>query len=64
MQQASLNLNLNPSIKKTCKQEFLRDMEQVVPWAVLVERSAPCYPEGKNGRPPFSLECMLRVHFM
>ena len=62
MQQASLNLNL--SIKKTRKREFLRDMEQVVPWAALVERIRPYYPEGKNGRPPFSLESMLRVHFM
>ena len=62
MQQASLNLNL--SLKKTRKREFLQDMEQVVPWAALVERIAPYYPEGKNGRPPFSLETMLRVHFM
>ena len=25
---------------------------------------APYYPEGRNGRPPFALETMLRVHFM
>ena len=25
---------------------------------------APYYPEGKNGRPPFALVTMLRVHFM
>lgn len=62
MQQTSLNLNL--SIKKTRKREFLQDMEQVVPWAALVERIAPYYPEGRSGRPPFSLETMLRVHFM
>lgn len=62
MQQTSLNLNL--SIKKTRKREFLQEMEQVVPWAALVERIAPYYPEGRSGRPPFSLETMLRVHFM
>lgn len=62
MQQTSLNLNL--SLKKTRKQVFLEEMEQVVPWAALVERIAPYYPEGKNGRPPFSLQTMLRVHFM
>ena len=39
-------------------------MEEVVPWAALVELIAPYYPEGKTGRPPFSLETMLRVHFM
>jgi len=35
MKQASLKLNLN--VKKTRKQVFLEQMEQVVPWAVLVE---------------------------
>lgn len=62
MKQASLNLNL--SLKRTRKQVFLKEMEQVVPWAALVQRIAPYYPEGRNGRPPFSLETMLRVHFM
>jgi IS5 family transposase len=62
MKQTSLKLNLNA--KKTRKQVFLEQMEKVVPWAALVERIAPYYPEGKTGRPPFSLQTMLRVHFM
>lgn len=62
MKQATLNLNLN--IKKTRKQVFLEQMELVVPWADLVELIAPYYPEGKTGRPPFSLQTMLRTHFM
>lgn len=62
MKQAALNLNL--SVKKTRKQVFLEQMEQVVPWDALVELIAPYYPEGKTGRPPFSLCTMLRVHFM
>jgi IS5 family transposase len=62
MKQTSLKLNLN--VKKTRKQIFLEQMEKVVPWAALVERIAPYYPEGKTGRPPFSLQTMLRVHFM
>ena len=62
MKQTSLDLNL--SIKRTRKQEFLAQMERVVPWAALVELIAPYYPEGKNGRPPFALETMLRIHFM
>ncbi len=36
----------------------------MVPWAALVELIAPYYPEGKNGRPPFALETMLRIHCM
>jgi IS5 family transposase len=39
-------------------------MEKVVPWAALVELIAPCYPEGRTGRRPFSLATMLRIHFM
>src|ERR1035437_6904824 len=62
MKQANLNLNLK--LKKTRKQEFLEQMEQVVPWADLVALIAPYYPEGKNGRPPFALQTMLRTHFM
>ena len=62
MKQASLPLDL--SAKRTRKQVFLDQMDQVVPWAALVELIAPYYPEGKTGRPPFSLVTMLRVHFM
>ena len=62
MKQSTLNLNL--SVKKTRKQVFLAQMEEVVPWAALVELIAPYYPEGRTGRPPFSLLTMLRIHFM
>ena len=62
MKQAALNLDL--SVKKTRKQVFLEQMGQVVPWAALGELIAPFYPEGRNGRPPFSLATMLRIHFM
>ena len=62
MKQSSLDLSL--STRRTRKQEFLSQMERVVPWAVLVDLIAPYYPEGKNGRPPFALQTMLRIHFM
>jgi IS5 family transposase len=62
MKQTDLGLNL--TTKRTRKGEFLAQMERVVPWADLVDLIAPYYPEGKNGRPPFALETMLRVHFM
>jgi transposase, IS5 family len=62
MRQASLGLNLD--IKKTRKRQFLEQMDQVVPWAALVELIAPYYPEGRTGRPPFGLQTMLRTHFM
>ena len=62
MKQAALDLNL--SLKRTRKREFLEQMERVVPWAVLVALIAPYYPEGRTGRPPFPLETMLRTHFL
>jgi len=62
MKQTTLNLDL--SLKRTRKREFLEQMEHVVPWAALVKLIAPHYPQGTNGRPPFPLETMLRIHFM
>jgi len=62
IKQTSLDLNL--SARSTRKQEFLAQMERVVPGAARVERIAPYYPEGKNGGPPFALETMLRVHLL
>ena len=62
MKQAFFDMIL--STKKTRKCEFLEQMELVVPWKALVEMIAPFYPEGRTGRPPFSLEAMLRTHFM
>jgi len=37
-------------------------MEQVVPWAELLSLIAPYYPKAGNGRPPYPLENMLRIH--
>ena len=62
MKQSTLDLNL--VARQTRKQVFLAEMNRVVPWAALVELIASYYPEGKNGRPPFALETMLRTHFM
>ena len=59
-----VTLPLDRQLKKTRKQVFLEQMEQVVPWADLVALIAPYYPEGKSGRPPFPLMTMLRTHFM
>src|SRR5215208_6813122 len=50
--------------KQTRRDRFLAEMEQVVPWARMVERLRPLYPKGKRGRPPIGLERMLRIHFL
>jgi IS5 family transposase len=58
------SLGLGNSTKRTRKREFLSEMERVVPWTALVDLVAPYAPEGRRGRPPFSVETMLRIHFM
>lgn len=51
--------------KRTRREIFLAKMEQVVPWARLMEVIAPHYPKsGKRGRPPIGLERMLRMYFV
>jgi IS5 family transposase len=50
--------------KQTRRDKFLAEMEQVVPWARLVEGLRPLYPKGERGRPPIGLERMLRIHFL
>jgi IS5 family transposase len=50
--------------KKTRREAFLEEMEQVVPWGergVLIE---PHYPKPGNGRPPVGVERMLRMYFL
>lgn len=53
MKQADLDRNVN--LKKTRKRELLVQMNEMVPWAALVERIAPYYPQVHTGSPPFSL---------
>ena len=58
------SLGLGQTAKRTRRREFLDEMEKVVPWGDLVTLVSPYLPEGKRGRPPFSPETMLRIHFM
>jgi IS5 family transposase len=50
--------------KKTRREVFLEEINQVIPWAALVKRIEPFYPVAAQGRRPYSLEAMLRVHLM
>jgi len=50
--------------KPTRREEFLRTMNQIVPWAALCAVIEPHYPKRGNGRPPIGLERMLRIHFI
>ncbi len=50
--------------KLTRRERFLREMDQVVPWARLTKLIAPHYPKTGNGRQPMPLETMLRIYFL
>ena len=60
-----ITLGLDPLPKKTRKEVFLDEMNQVVPWAELVALIQP-HARGAHqalgGRPPFPVETMLRIH--
>jgi IS5 family transposase len=50
--------------KKTRRETFLEEMDQVVPWKSLLGLIEPLYPIAGRGRHPYPLEMMLRVHLM
>lgn len=50
--------------RATRREQFLEEMESVVPWKELVAVIAPTYPVAGNGRPPIALERMLRIYFL
>ena len=50
--------------KKTRREQFLEEMERVVPWAELEALVQPYYPKGENGHPPMGLSVTLRIHFL
>jgi IS5 family transposase len=49
---------------KTRRELFLEKMDKLIPWAKLEKKIAHYYPKGENGRPPYPLSTMLRVHSM
>lgn len=50
--------------KRTRREIFLAEMEQVVPWDTLLRVIQPFYPVAGRGRHPYPIATMLRVHLM
>ena len=51
--------------KKTRKEQFLDEMETIIPWQQLTEAIEPFYPNPQGaGRRPIGIERMLRIHFL
>jgi transposase, IS5 family len=50
--------------KVTRREKLLLEMEQIVPWAILLRLIEPLYPVSCRGRRPYACESMLRIHLM
>lgn len=49
--------------KRTRREQFLAEMERIVPWGRLEAAIAPSYPRsGRVGRPPIGVPKMLRMY--
>jgi len=50
--------------KRTRREQFLGEMNAVIPWAELLALVEPHYPTGKGGRRAMPLDTMLRIYFL
>src|SRR5256885_15844358 len=50
--------------KVTRREQFLTEMDRVIPWEPLCALIAPHYPKAGKGRQPLGLEKMLRIYFL
>src|ERR1700688_3762941 len=50
--------------RKSKREQFLDEMNKVVPWSGLIALVEPHYPKAGSGRRPVGLEIMLRVYFV
>lgn len=57
-------LYLNLQEQPTRREVFLQEMQAAVPWGRFEALIGPHYPVAGNGRRPYALAVMLRVHFM
>lgn len=65
MKQASLTDGFEKFRKKTRKEQFLEEMDCIIPWKELCDVIEPFYPNPKGaGRRPIGIERMLRIYFM
>lgn len=50
--------------KVTRREQFLAEMNGIIPWNRLMDRIEPYYPKAGRGRQPLGLEKMLRIYFL
>lgn len=50
--------------KVTRREQFLSEMNQIIPWGLLLKLIEPYYPKPGRGRQPLGLEKMLRIYLL
>jgi IS5 family transposase len=50
--------------RTTRREQFLTEMDQVIPWATVEALVAPHYPTAGRGRRPLPMATMLRIYFL
>ncbi len=63
-QQSFSSFEQSQKKKRTKREVFLSEMDQVVPWARLEALIAPHYTRPRKGRPQMPLSVMLRIYFL
>ena len=64
MKQLGMGSGFEKFSKTTRREQFLAEMERIVPWSELCAVVEPHYPTGEGGRPPRELEQMLRIYLL
>lgn len=63
-QQSFTDIEYSLRKRTTKRDEFLRIMNDSIPWDEWVAYIVPYYPKGKRGRPPMGIEKMLRMYLL
>ena len=50
--------------RTTKREEFLKIMDNIIPWDEWIAYVEPHYPNGQRGRPPMGIEKMLRMYLL
>ena len=58
------DLEYDAKNKRTRREKFLHEMDQVVPWSRWMALIEPHYPKAGVGRRPMPLERMLRIYLL
>ena len=63
-QQTFSDMEYSRRKRVTKREEFLKEMNEIIPWEEWVEYILPYYPKGERGRPPRGIEIMLRMYLL